>query len=216
MALLPGSPAIDAGDNALAPGPYDQRGPGFARIVNGTIDIGAFEVQQAVVPAVASVVLNDGSAQRSLVTSITVTFNTVVTLDPGAFQVRRQGHGLVHLDVATSVVGGQTVAVITFTGRGIINSSVPDGDYTLTVRADKVHNASGQPLAADYVTHFFRLFGDSNGNGVIDLQDLTAFASTLGKSAGDPGYLAYFDYNGDGTIDLGDLAQLLRRLHKQV
>jgi hypothetical protein len=45
MALLPGSPAIDAGDNAFAPGPYDQRGPGFARIVNGIIDIGAFEVQ---------------------------------------------------------------------------------------------------------------------------------------------------------------------------
>jgi hypothetical protein len=44
MALLAGSPAIDAGDNAGAPA-YDQRGPGFARIVNGVIDIGAFEVQ---------------------------------------------------------------------------------------------------------------------------------------------------------------------------
>ena len=46
MALLPGSPAIDAGDNNGAPD-YDQRGPGFARIVNGTIDIGAFEVQSS-------------------------------------------------------------------------------------------------------------------------------------------------------------------------
>src|SRR5439155_18199838 len=46
MALLPGSPAIDAGDNTNAP-PYDQRGPGFPRIVNGKIDIGAFEVQAA-------------------------------------------------------------------------------------------------------------------------------------------------------------------------
>ncbi len=44
MALLAGSPAIDAGDNTGAPA-YDQRGPGFARIVNGTIDIGAFEIQ---------------------------------------------------------------------------------------------------------------------------------------------------------------------------
>ena len=40
MALLPGSPAIDAGDNTNAP-LTDQRG--FNRIVNGTIDIGAFE-----------------------------------------------------------------------------------------------------------------------------------------------------------------------------
>src|SRR5262249_30242764 len=44
MALLPGSPAIDAGDNTGAPD-WDQRGPGFPRIVNGVIDIGAFEVQ---------------------------------------------------------------------------------------------------------------------------------------------------------------------------
>jgi hypothetical protein len=44
MALLPGSPAIDAGDNTDAPD-FDQRGPGFPRIVNGIIDIAAFEVQ---------------------------------------------------------------------------------------------------------------------------------------------------------------------------
>jgi hypothetical protein len=44
--LLSGSPAIDAGDPSFTPPPdYDQRGPGFARVVNGRIDIGAFEVQ---------------------------------------------------------------------------------------------------------------------------------------------------------------------------
>jgi hypothetical protein len=43
-ALLPGSPAIDAGDNTDAP-EFDQRGEGFPRIVNGIIDIGALEVQ---------------------------------------------------------------------------------------------------------------------------------------------------------------------------
>ena len=43
-ALLPGSPAIDAGDNTGAPA-SDQRG--FTRIVNGTIDIGAYELQPA-------------------------------------------------------------------------------------------------------------------------------------------------------------------------
>jgi hypothetical protein len=44
MALLPGSPAIDAGNNAGAP-MWDQRGAPFRRIVNGVIDIGAYEVQ---------------------------------------------------------------------------------------------------------------------------------------------------------------------------
>jgi hypothetical protein len=45
-ALLPGSPAINAGDPNFTPPPlFDQRGPGFSRVVNGRIDIGAFEVQ---------------------------------------------------------------------------------------------------------------------------------------------------------------------------
>src|SRR5262249_13050840 len=43
-ALMPGSPAIDAGDNTGAP-EGDQRGPGFPRVVNGTIDMGSYEVQ---------------------------------------------------------------------------------------------------------------------------------------------------------------------------
>jgi hypothetical protein len=43
IALLDGSPAINAGDNAASPGSTDQRGPGFDRIVGGFIDIGAFE-----------------------------------------------------------------------------------------------------------------------------------------------------------------------------
>ncbi len=41
-ALRAGSPALDAGDGTGAPA-FDQRGTGFPRIVNGTIDIGAFE-----------------------------------------------------------------------------------------------------------------------------------------------------------------------------
>jgi len=42
----PGSPAIDAGDPSFTPPPlYDERGPGFNRVVNWRLDIGAFEVQ---------------------------------------------------------------------------------------------------------------------------------------------------------------------------
>jgi pectin methylesterase-like acyl-CoA thioesterase len=165
---------------------------------------------------VANVVVNDGAAQRSRVTSLTVTFSGIVTLDPGALELARQGQGLIPLEVASSVVDGQTVAVITFSGPDIIGGSLADGDYTLTVRADRVRNSLGLGLAADSMTSFFRLYGDSNGNGVIDLQDLVRFVGTLAKGEGDPGYLAYFDYYGDGRVDLGDLVQLLRRLGERV
>ena len=45
-ALLPGSPAIDAGDpNFIPPPSTDQRGCPFDRVFNGRIDIGSFETQ---------------------------------------------------------------------------------------------------------------------------------------------------------------------------
>ncbi len=45
MAPQAGSPVIDVGSNALIPGgvTYDQRGAGFPRIVNTTVDIGSIE-----------------------------------------------------------------------------------------------------------------------------------------------------------------------------
>ena len=64
FALLPGSPAIDGGNNAFAVDPFDnsplltdQRGKGFPRIVDGngdgeaTVDIGAFEAPQTAIIA---------------------------------------------------------------------------------------------------------------------------------------------------------------------
>ena len=50
-ALLPGSPAINAGNPSFTPPPfYDQRGLNFNRVVNGRIDIGSFEIQSAPSP----------------------------------------------------------------------------------------------------------------------------------------------------------------------
>jgi hypothetical protein len=50
-ALLPGSPAINAGDpNFVSPPDYDQRGPGYIRVRKGRIDIGSFEVQTEPTP----------------------------------------------------------------------------------------------------------------------------------------------------------------------
>jgi hypothetical protein len=45
-ALFLGSPAINAADPSFTPPPFfDQRGPGFDRVVNGRLDIGSFEIQ---------------------------------------------------------------------------------------------------------------------------------------------------------------------------
>jgi len=50
-ALLPGSPAIDAGDPSFTPPPsLDQRGCPFSRVFNSRIDIGSFEAQPLLRP----------------------------------------------------------------------------------------------------------------------------------------------------------------------
>jgi hypothetical protein len=65
---------------------------------------------------VAGVAINDGSAQRSMVNGVIVTFDGDVTLVPRVFEVSRPDGSLVGLIVAASVVNGRTVAVLSFAG----------------------------------------------------------------------------------------------------
>ena len=61
MPPLPGSPALDAGNNALVPDGITTDQRGFLRIVVGTVDIGAAEVQHTAqaVQAYLEVYVND-------------------------------------------------------------------------------------------------------------------------------------------------------------
>ena len=85
-ALSTGSPAINAGDPNFTPPPtYDQRGPGYPRVVNGRIDIGAFEVQATAYAAQIQQPINaDGmsvfNVRRGVVpVKFTLTLNGVAT-----------------------------------------------------------------------------------------------------------------------------------------
>src|SRR5205823_11866662 len=139
---------------------------------------------------VDSVVLNDGSAQRSMVNSLTITFSGAAVLDPGAIELRRQDGSLVDLHADISVLGGKTVAVLTFVGTEFIGGSLADGSYTLTVRADRVHDRWGRELdgdgngsaGGDRVDGFSRLFGDSDGDGDGDRLDRDLFRSAFKTS----------------------------------
>jgi hypothetical protein len=112
---------------------YDQRGPGFPRVVNGKIDIGAFEVQAVALTVQCSVttpllwppnhqLVNVGLSVQVSDPNATVTVqvyandnaNTSDAADiaPDALRLRatRQGHGSgrVYLIVVTATAGGQT------------------------------------------------------------------------------------------------------------
>jgi hypothetical protein len=175
---------------------------------------------QAIGPAqVSSVAVNDGSTQRSMVNSVTVTFDGEVTLGSGAFALSRQDGSLVELIVSASLVDGRTVAVLTFAGADIIGGSLADGSYALTVRADQVHDRWGRQLdgdgdgsaGGDRADGLHRLFGDADGDGDVDQLDRDRFRAAFHTTAGGPGYVWYFDGDGDGDVDGRDNGQFNRR-----
>jgi hypothetical protein len=182
-------------------------------------DDGNSPVQTVAPVQVAGVVVNDGSGQRSMVNSLTVTFDGPVTIDTGAFELSRQDGTLVDLSIATPIVNGQTQAVLTFAGSNVMAGSLADGTYTLTVRADRVHDRFGRELDGDAdgsaggnrVDGFSRLFGDADGDGDVDGQDRELFRSAFGTTAPDAGYLWYFDFDGDGDVDGQDNGEFNRR-----
>jgi len=188
-----------------------------------TLYEGTGDVLAGAPTTVESVVVNDGSAQRSKVNSLTVTFSGPAVLDPGAIELRRQDGSLVGAQVSISLVGGQTVAVLTFVGAEFVGGSLADGSYALTVLADRVHDRWGRELdgdgdgaaGGDHVAGFHRLFGDADGDGDVDGADRDRFRAAFGTAAGDAGYLWYFDLDADGDVDGRDNGRFSRRFGQQ-
>jgi hypothetical protein len=215
MAIGNNSPAKDAGNNILALA-ADQRGGSFARVYGSAPDIGAFEVQPSA--HIQAVQVNDGSPQRSRVTSLTVTFDQPVMLPANtsdAFQLKRQSDNAI---VGLSwMVNGNSVT-LTFTGGPLDFGSLADGRYTLTAFAAFINggnfdgNADGAP-GDDYVLvggpgtapNLFRLYGDVNGDGTVSASDFIAFRQNFG------GYLFAFDFDGDGAVAASDFVQFRLR-----
>ena len=158
---------------------------------------------------------------RSVLSSLPVNTRrpSAAALDPAAIELRRQDGSLVSARLAVSVVGGKTVAVLTFAGTEFVGGSLADGRYTLTIRADRVHDRWGRELdgdgngspGGDRVDGFCRLFGDGDGDGDADQQDRDRFRSSFHTTATDAGYLWYFDFDGDGDVDGRDNGQFNRR-----
>jgi hypothetical protein len=133
IALLPGSPAIDAGDNTNVP-PTDQRG--FNRIVGGTIDIGAFESRGF------SIALTSGNGQSATVATsflnplvVTVTSPYGDPVQGGVVTVTAPAGG------AGAIFGGATnttTATINPAGQAGVAASANAvaGSYGVTVSAE--------------------------------------------------------------------------------
>jgi K319L-like, PKD domain/Bacterial Ig-like domain/Dockerin type I domain len=187
-----------------------------------TIDVSV----TAVPPTVQSVQVDDGSAQRSRVTELTVTFSTQVSFAGGAEQaftlVRVSDGAVVTFTANISTNGsGQTVVRLTnFGGAATQFGSLADGRYTLTALGDQI-SAGGSLLDGDGngspggdftfgdTQGLFRFFGDINGDRHVDIADFGQLSISIFNPAN---YNAAFDFNGDGHIDIADFGQFSIRI----
>ena len=180
-------------------------------------------------PVVESVTINDGSDNRSSVTSVTVTFDREVNVSPESFVLthRESGDTIGNLQLSAQSIGGKTVAELTFGDHPLVitratgGNSLSDGTFELAIVADQVSTSPGGVAMAldDYFGRseadaFFRHFGDSDGDRDVDGQDYGRFGLTFLKDSADPAYNAGYDYDGDGDVDGQDYGQFGLRFLK--
>ena len=155
--------------------------------------------------------INDGSAQRSMIDSLTVTFNQLVTIGAGAFTLKNSKGVSIGLRTIVENIGGQTVVLIQFTGAGIIGGSLADGSYTFTIVSSLIQLQSGGLYngGVNQTFQFTRLFGDVNGDGKVNATDLAALNAAMRSKEGTPPYVWYLDYDQNCQIDATDYRYFL-------
>lgn len=169
-------------------------------------------------PRVASFIVDDGSGQRSRVRSLQVVFDAIVnpvgTLGDG-FMLNGPS-GTVPLIVGPiDNSTGRSIIPISFSGGGLNFGSLPMGLYSFSLDGAQLQDTVGSSVDGDangtigglFAANFHRLFGDVNGDRVLNGNDFALFRFCFGSIIGQPEYYSFLDYNGDGSIGSADFAE---------
>ena len=180
---------------------------------------------------VESVSVNDGQPSRSQIDSVKVVFNQFVVHQSvyQAFVIKNldTDRRIRWLTATPEDVDGRTEVTLTFQGPGGLPATWSDGHHELMIRADTVTAAGpvSYPMINEYyfgsngvdpvaTDNFFRLFGDADGDGDVDITDLQYFGSLYSTDLSSPNFDPLLDFDDDDDIDGRDLAEVRRRLHR--
>jgi fibronectin-binding autotransporter adhesin len=218
-ALLPGSPAINAGDPNFHPGDFnppldfDQRGPGFARIVNGRLDIGAFEVGLLMFNSATSLAIHGPNQPQPFAINLPLSGNPGIECR-SSDGVGGDGSHIIEFTFSNAIssVDGVSTTCGPVTGiqldssNGaldvIFDGSACNGQY-VTVTLTGVHDAYGQMLASASVTVGL-LLGDTTGNGFVNSSDIAQTQSQSGQPLSASNFRE--DVNVNGQINSTDIS----------
>lgn len=184
---------------------------------------------------------NNNWQQRSMIRRLRMSFTDFVFMDNGAVTLERDGTsfaatggtyaGTINANRVGPVIFDPTSTAsryfnyeFGFTGPGVeVSGSLVDGRYTLTVEGTLVQafvpfSMGSYPalqLSTDpVVMEFHRLFGDANGDEVVNNLDQPLFNAAMRKVRGQAGYQEYFDFDTDNDVDAADQTQFNRRLNR--
>ena len=200
MPLLPGSLAIDAGNNALIPGfvTTDQRG--LPRIVNGTVDIGAFESSGF------TIAVSSGDAQSAL-TSTAFTDPLVVTVTANNPDEPVAG-GVITFTPPSSGASATLSgipATIDASGNASVDATANDvgGEYSVSATASGITTPASFGLTNMWVSTFSELTSPSIVYGTATITLTGNIGVGTAFPAGDTVSVTLDSVTMTGAVDAG-------------
>jgi hypothetical protein len=206
-ALLPGSPAINQGNPAFVPPPAtDQRGAGFNRVINGRVDMGAYEFQP---PSTTTILVSSLNPVRK---GQSVTFTATVAVGPAG---SNSPPGTV-----TFLDGGTPLATVALVNGVALftTSSLSGGRHQITAnysgftRGDYTFNASSASLTQTVIgstatAGIYAVGVDAGAAPEVKVYDAVTGAQRFSFLPYDQTFhggvhVAIGDVNGDGVADI--------------
>jgi hypothetical protein len=154
--------------------------------------------------ALQGIQINNGSAQRSHVKTVNLSFNQPITFAAGTMTVTPRGGSPVQLTATPSA--DLKNYTLTFSGAGIIAGSLSDGVYDFLANVSNLRDTFGLLPVGTHTDKnptlaFHRLFGDSDGDKDVDGVDYNLFRTAYRTNTSHAGFIDYFDFDGDGDVD---------------